>query len=181
MLNEVTIFSGDLDGNWSLANSWGISQSFDNSLFTYLGKPSIRVSANEDYGSLFFTVNQSSGRHFLRNKTPGISFYLNAGDASIQTGSLAVTILGSNDNPFWVKDDKSVIFTGKATAFSETKLYFLNVNRTIPSNTWVQVFVGLDKLVYDPMYKYIVGMYIKTDKGFRNTFYVANVSLYEGN
>lgn len=181
MLNEVPIFTGDLDANWSMDNSWGITRSFDSSLFSYQGKKSIKVVPTEDYGSLFFTVSPSASKQFLRNKTPGIGFYLNAGEASIETGQLAVSVLGSNQNPYWVKDDKSVTFSGKATAFSETKLYFLNVNRTIPSNTWIQVFVGLDKLVYDPMYKYIVGMYIKTDKGFRNTFYIADVALYEGN
>ncbi|MCX6054726.1 MAG: hypothetical protein NTZ74_07420 [Chloroflexi bacterium] len=176
---QTPIFSDSLDPNWSMDQSWGIKRSLDNSAFTYLGNNSIRVQATEDFGSLFFTIQKNTSRSYLRAKLAGISLWVNPGDNTIRPDQLAVSVIGSNDNNYWVQGDTSVIFIGKNQFFSETKLYYLNVNRSLPANSWTQIIVWLDKLVYDPEYKYLSGFYIKTDKGFQSPFYVADVALYE--
>ena len=61
--------------------------------------------------------------------------------------------------------------------FSETRLYFLGINRDIPPETWVNVEVWLDDLQYDPIYEYVTGFYIKNDEGFGQTFYVDAVRI----
>ena len=77
--------------------------------------------------------------------------------------------------------DRSVAATPESSdadsSFSETRLYFLDIKHTIPPDTWVEVVVWLDQLIYDPPYKYVTGVYIKNDQGFFNTFYVDHVSL----
>jgi hypothetical protein len=73
-----------------------------------------------------------------------------------------VTVLGSNSYTYWVEDDISVKSIYEPV-FSETRLYYLGVNRTIPPNTWVKVELWLDERIYDPDYRYVTGFYIKNE------------------
>ena len=179
-LNLVPVFSGDLDPSWTLDNSWGVKLGIEDAAsFAYQGKKSVRLAATEDYGSIFFTVKKDAARQFPRKKITGVSFWVNPGDNPIRPDQLAVSVVGSNENPYWLKGDTTVTSIGKGQPFSETRLYFLNVNRSLPANTWTEILVWLDKLIYDPDYLYVTGLYVKTDKDFRSTFYVAEVNLFE--
>jgi hypothetical protein len=62
-------------------------------------------------------------------------------------------------------------------AFSETRLYYLDINRTIPPDTWVLIEMWLDELAYEPDYEYVTGFYIKNNEGFAQTYYVDDVQL----
>ena len=136
----------------------------------------IAVSPQADYGTIFFTVRPESGISYKRQSVLGVSFWLNSGSAGIATDDLAVAVLGSNTLPYWTPDDQSV-FPDRKGSFSETRLYFLKVNRTIPPNTWLNMVVWLNDLQYDPIYEYVTGFYIKNDAGFRSTYYLDQVAL----
>lgn len=136
----------------------------------------IAVSPQADYGTIFFTVRPESGASYKRQSVVGISFWLNSGSAGIATDDLAIAVLGSNTLPYWTPDDQSV-FPEQKGSFSETRLYFLKINRTIPPNTWLNIVVWLNDLQYDPIYEYVTGFYIKNDAGFRSTYYLDQVAL----
>jgi hypothetical protein len=106
----------------------------------------------------------------------GISFWLNSGADTLNTDALVVTVLGSNDYGYYLPNDKSVVTDAK-NFFSETRLYYLGINRSIPPNTWVPIVLWLDSLPYDPPYKNVTGIYLKNDASFRQTFYVDQVEL----
>jgi hypothetical protein len=102
---------------------------------------------------------------------------LSSGADYISNTDLAVTVLGSNEYPYWVDGDNSVQ-NEISPVFSETRLSFLDVNRSIPPDTWVQVDVPIHKLIYDPDYTYVVGFYIKNDEGFISEFFIDDIELF---
>ena len=64
-----------------------------------------------------------------------------------------------------------------AASTTSRRLFYnhLGLNDAVPAHTWVQVSFYLNKLIYDPIYKYFTGFYIKNDAGFRGTVYIDDV------
>lgn len=182
----VVIYDDQLDPHWSVEQSGESTidlaaqavnfQSLDVEQTLSSGAATIAVSPQADYGTLFFTVRPESGASYQRPHVLGVSFWLNSGDNGIAPADLAVAVVGSNTLPYWTPDDKSV-FPDDQGNFSETRLYFLKIDRAIPPHTWLNIVVWLNERQYDPFYKYVTGFYIKNDAGFRNTYYLDQVSL----
>jgi len=183
---ELVIYGDELNNNWSIEQSQDTGVNlWDNTLWFQRFEPTqertsgastIAVSPQADCGTLFFTVRPESTEIYEREKVLGVSFWLNSGSNGIASDALAVAMAGSNDLPYWSPTDRSV-FGEEAGKFSETRLYFLEINRMIPANTWINLVVWLDDLEFDPPYRYVTGFYIKNDIGFRNTYYVDQVAL----
>jgi len=183
---EMVIYSDELNRNWSIEQStdtqinlWDNTrwfQRFEPTQERTSGATTIAVAPQADFGMLFFTVQPESTEVYEREQVLGVSFWLNSGSNGIATDELAVAMAGSNELPYWSATDRSV-FLDDAGAFSETRLYFLKINRTIPANTWVNIVVWLDDLEFDPPYRYVTGFYIKNDIGFRSTYYIDQVAL----
>ncbi|HEU4325426.1 MAG TPA: hypothetical protein VFS21_19940 [Roseiflexaceae bacterium] len=179
-LAELPIYTDTLSGSWSLEQTAGMTYTLTARRDAGDGRAAIAARPNRDFGLLFFTVRQRPGVAFPRSQVLGVSFLLSS-DQPIGTGDLAVTVLGSNDQPFWRAGDDSARVQGRDTSaaplFSETRLYDLEISREIPAGEWVEVVVWLDRLLYDPDYRYVTGLYIKNDAGFRQTFYVDRLAL----
>ena len=185
-LRNVMIYDDELDANWTVeqstdvrANLWDTTHWFQKlhpQLDLNSGSTAIAVSPQADYGSLFFTVRPESTTAYKRADLLGVSFWLNSGSTTLGTDDLAIAVIGSNQQPIWSAVDNSV-FADQSGAFSETRLYFLQINRAIPANTWVNIIVWLNELEYDPVYQYVTGFYIKNDMGFRDTYYIDRVTL----
>ena len=183
---EIPIYDDELDSHWTIEHSvttqtnlWDTSHWFQTMAPQQdinSGATAIAVSPQADFGTLFFTVRADSTVGYKREDVLGVSFWLNSGSSGLETDDLSVAILGSNQSPYWMADDRSV-FPDPAHSFSETRLYFLEINRTIPPHTWINVVVWLNKLQYDPAYRYVTGFYLKNDAGFRNTYYLDQIAL----
>jgi hypothetical protein len=149
--------------------------------FVNQGRFSLKAQPQFTLGILYFTLDKTTKRFFPRSKVQALQFYLSGGNYSIANDSMTVSVIGSNAHPYWVKNDTSVTIDGRVTntqpVFSETRLYFLDINQTIPPKTYVKVTLWLDERIYDPNYTYVTGFYIKTDKISTPTFYIDNVSL----
>ncbi len=200
---EQLIYDDALNPNWTLDNSFlvdydpldtkhwfeSLSESSADGKATGPGKNAalstgavaIKVTPTDDFGALFFTVQPETTTDYSLNSVLGISFWLNSGPQLLDTADLAVAVLGSNELTYWQSGDDSVLGAlsnaQDAETFSETRLYFLDINRSIPPDTWTRVFVWLDELEFQPDYEHVTGFYIKTDGNFRGTFYVDQVSL----
>lgn len=182
----VVIYDDQLNASWSVEQSTKSTidlaaqalnfQSLDAQQTLSSGAATIAVSPQADYGTLFFTVRPESGASYARQNVVGVSFWLNSGSAGIGPADLAIAVVGSNTRPYWTPDDHSV-FPDNKGKFSETRLYFLKINRTIPPHTWLNLIVWLNELQYDPIYQYVTGFYLKSDAGFRSTYYLDQVSL----
>ncbi len=183
---EIVIYDDELNPDWTIehstdvrANLWDTAHWFQKlhpQLDLNSGSTAIAVSPQADYGALYFTVHPDSATAYKRTDLLGISFWLNSGSTTLGTDDLAISVIGSNQQPTWSADDTSV-FADQPGAFSETRLYFLQINRTIPPDTWVNIIVWLNDLDYDPIYQYVTGFYIKNDVGFRNTYYIDRVTF----
>lgn len=182
---EVYIFADQLDPNWNLTQSYDMAYDLQDSSHWFdlldpaqdidSGALSIAVTPQKDFGSLYFTVGPDALESYQNGKVVGISFWLNGGNEFLDTEALAISVVGSNSSPTWSENDNPIQEDGEAL-YSETRLYFLDLNRSIPPNTWVQVVVMFQKLVYDPEFEYLTGFYIKNDEGYRNTFFIDNVA-----
>lgn len=171
------VYTDELAAGWSVTESWGVRLDLEDTTHAHGGEHAIAITPEEDYGSLFFTVVPGSPRVYPYDRTLGVRFWLNAGDEALYQDQLAVTVLGSNAYTYWEKDDKSVEITKGGSFFSETRLYYLGLNRALPAETWIEIVVWLDDLPFDPDYTYVTGLYVKSEAGLRNTFYVDDVAL----
>lgn len=175
-LFSYPVFEDTLNNNWEIQETIGATVDTSGSTRVLNGRHSIAFTPDEDFTTLFFTVKPDSTMIYPAEKVLALSFWLNGGDDYIQLEQLALSVIGSNDYTYWNPDDDSVEFPG-GESFSETRLYFLGLNRSIPPNTWTEIYLQLDSLIYDPEYNYVVGFYLKNDFGFRNTVYIDNVTL----
>lgn len=171
------IYTDTLAAGWSVAESWGVQLDLTNTTFVQSGDRAIAVTPAEDYGSLFFAVTPGSPHAYPYERTLGARFWLNAGAEPLHLDQLAVTVLGSNAYPHWEEDDDSVEIEEGETFFSETRLYYLELNRVIPAETWTEIVIWLDDLPFDPDYTYVTGLCVKSEAGLRQTFYVDDVGL----
>jgi len=172
----TTVFTDQLNPNWSLVTAPGMQVDQANSTHIHSGSVSLAMTPQTDFSKLSFLVNQNTNVAYPRDQVMGVSFWLNSGNEPVNLSDLAVTVLGSNAYPYWMANDNSVP-TDNKIFFQETRLYNLGLNRAIPPETWIQVTVYLDKLIYDPDYKYVTGFYIKNDAGFLRTVYIDDVNL----
>jgi hypothetical protein len=176
ILPTITIYDDTLNGNWSLVASSGVRYAIQNKTAAHNGKYAIAVTPTRDFGKLAFTVKFGSDEIYLRDETLGVKFWLYSGEATVGPGDLAVSVIGSNEIPYWKWNDTSVT-NDHEPIFSETRLYDLEFNDAIPPKTWVQVEVWLDELQFDPIYKYVTGINILNGEGFRDTIYIDQVEL----
>ena len=173
---DVSIYADDLDANWQIFEPSGMEYDLQATEQVYSGQYAIEAVPKGDFSTLLFAVRPDAQESYPRNQVLAVSFQLYSGEDFIKTDALAVTILGSNSFPYYVKNDNSVL-NNYDPVFSETRLYYLGINRDIPPDTWVEVTVWLDDLLYDPIYRYVTGFYIKNDADFRQPFRVDDVRL----
>jgi hypothetical protein len=178
-LRPIVVYDDALSPGWSLEHSSEMRYDEQSAAFVAEDRYAIQAVAEATFSSLFFTVNQGARESFPREEILGLRFRLSGGRGEIPNDGLAVAVVGSNRQPYWVANDTSVQLEGRVTEelplFPETRLYYLNINNTIPPGEWVEVYLWLDDLVYDPEYTYITGFYLKTDGLAR--FYVDQVEL----
>jgi hypothetical protein len=180
-LEVVSVFNDTLSSDWSLKNSFQTTIDLKSTEYTAQGRYSIKAQPKLTTGVLYFTLNKTAKEQLRRDRVQAVRFYLSGGDEALNNKDLVVTVVGSNAQPYWVADDQSVQIEGRVTdgqpVFSETRLAFLKINTAIPPKTFVEVTVWLDELIYDPLYTYVTGFYLKTDKQSAPNFYVDQVSL----
>ena len=180
VLVEHPIYSTALDKNWTLEHSSGVTYTLGESYYIQDGTVAAAIKPIKDKGIAFFTVRPTATNIYPRDRVLGFRFWLSGGPKPIYKDALAVAVIGSNKYPYWVANDNSVKINATVTPdsplFSETRLYYLGINRTIPPNTWVQIEVWLDDLLYDPAYRYVTGMYIKNDASLQ-TYYINQLRL----
>lgn len=174
----VTIYDETLNSAWTLNNSQDHDYSIFNTDFPHNGRNNMSITPLAEYGEIGFTVRPESSRNYPRANVLGVRFWLNSGAEFMENDDLLVSISGSDTLPYYDPDDDSVEpIVNDGPTFSETRLYFLNVNGDIPAGTWIRVDVWLDDLQYDPIYEYITGIWIINDEDFFQTYYIDEVQL----
>jgi hypothetical protein len=180
-VDTIALYDDALSANWSVEQSDKMRYDLASKAYVHSGTAAIAVTPTGNFGRFFLTVRKGARTTYARDHILGISFWLNSGANTISTSDLAITVVGSNQYAYWVADDRSVKIDTPVTAdsplFSETRLYFLHINRAIPPDSWVEVVVWLDDLIYDPIYTNITGLYIKNDAEFLHPFYIDDVRL----
>lgn len=177
-LLDINIYTDDLNPDWVIQEGHGMDIDAHHTAIVHGGRTAIAATPTQGYGLLFFAIGANTNRYYLRDEVVEISFWLNGGDSAIALDDLLVTILGSNRYPYWVDGDNSVVNTNdNLPLFSGTRLYFLDFNRPIPPQTWVNVRVRMEDRIYDPDYQYVTGFYIKNDEDFFETVYIDDVQI----
>lgn len=178
-LDVAPVYLDGLSTDWTLTKSTLMDYLTRSTSYVAQGKYAIEAKANGNYATLFFTVLPDAKRAFPRDEVVGLRFKLTGGKQAIGEEEIAVAVVGSNSQPYWKANDTSVKLEGRVTEdqplFSETRLYFLGINRAIEPGEWADVTVWLDDLQYDPDYKYVTGFYLKTDGA--DGFFIDDVTL----
>lgn len=172
---SITLYDEALHPDWEVVQS-SMRYDLQSQLAAYKGVYSLSAQPTTDLRQLFFTVKETAQRPYLRRNIIGITFWLYSGDDYLSKNDLTMTILGSNQYPYWRPDDQSVtnLYT---PIFSETRLEFLGVTNSIPPNTWIYITNWIDDRVFDPKYEYVVGFYLKNETGFLRTVLIDDVNI----
>ena len=173
---SVVVYDEKLNKSWSLEESTGVYYDTLDKASTHNGLYAISYTPTTNFGKLFFSVRQDAEEKYHQKDILGVRFWIYSGEGIIATDDLAVSIIGSNKYPYYVENDNSVQ-NRYEPIFSETRLYYLDFNRDIPPQTWVEVEVWLDRLNFDPVYKYITGIKIINDSDFRQKVYIDDMEL----
>jgi len=172
----MDIYADTFNPNWRLYRANNVDVNIRSRLIAHEGRSSIAVTPGKAFDQISFIVSPDSTNIYPRERVLGFRFWINPGDSNLIPSDLAVSVLGSNANPYYVEGDTSVTNIYDPV-FSETRLYFLGFNQAVPPYTWAEIIIWLDDLVYDPYYAYVVGFYLKNDEGYLQTFYIDDVRL----
>ncbi len=181
---ELTVvFDEALNLNWGLEASSGMTFTETDTLAN-TGAVSLSVTGQEDE-HLTFKVLSTSPDRYLHEQTISLNFWLNTGETELDVDQLLVEILGSTNVFYWVRNDTSA--TVNLDTFSGKRMYGLGLNRLLETNTWVQIEILLDELVFDPtfddtlvddpFYDYVTGFALHFVEGFSGTIYLDDIEL----
>lgn len=175
-VRSVTIYSNALDSDWEIIQNTEVQVQQVGRPNTYEGRAALQVTPLQDFGQLIFVLKPDARNTYLRSKVLALSFWISGGPNQIETSDLGNTIWGSNDYPYWVAGDHSA-WDSSESPFSDTRLYYLGINRAIPPHAWVEAINWLDERQYDPNYEYLTGFSIKNDEGFAVSYYIDEISI----
>lgn len=179
-LRAVSVYSDTLATGWRLINSDDVRVDPRSAAAAQTGKHSIAVTTRRSFGDVLFAVQRNAPTVYSRDEIVGFRFQLYSGEDAIGYGELIVSVLGSNDVPYYVQGDESVAYTGRVVeetpTFPETRLYFLDINDIIPPRTWIEIYYDIDAQG-SPDYKYITALRIRNDDVYRGTFYIDDVEI----
>lgn len=185
---EVVIFDERLSPGWTVDFSEQVAldredtthwfETLNRAAGTDAGAVSLLVTPQEGWGTVRFTLEADATVSYARERVQGVSFWLNSNNSYMSNDALVVTIVGSNERSYWTPNDTSALT--EVGYFPEIPLYDLAINDAIPPNTWVQVILSMDKLLFGPEYEYVTGIIVKT-KSFQNrAFHIDRVALLVG-
>jgi hypothetical protein len=173
---EISIYSNGLSSDWEIVQNTEVEVTQTGRPNTYEGRSALQVTPLQDFGQLIFRVKPGAKNIYLRSQVLALIFWINASPNYIDTDDIVVTVFGSNQNSYWVTDDRSA-WDGPDSPFSETRLYYLGLNNAVPPQAWGEVINWLDDRQFDPDYKYVTGFYIKNDESFASTYFIDEISL----
>ena len=177
VITTITIYGEALNENWTLENSFFFDYDPREDEVSYNGRYSLAFTPESGFGNLMFTVKPDSEEEYPRQNVVAVQFWLYSGDDYIATDDLTVTIIGSNEYSYWVEGDDSVEVDDSLPTFPQTRLYFLNIEEDIPPDTWIQVEVSLNELIYEPEYRFVTGIIIENEEDFLRTIYLDDLEL----
>ncbi len=179
----MVVFDESLNSNWGLETSRGMTYTETDTLAN-TGAVSLALTGRED-DHLTFKVLSNSPDRYLQEQTISLNFWLNTGETELGVDQLFVEILGSTNVFYWVRNDTSA--TVDLDTFSGKRMYSLDLNHILERNTWVQIEIMLNELVYDPnfddtpmddpFYDYVTGFSLHFAEGFSGTIYLDDVEL----
>lgn len=189
---SVIYFDG-MASDWEIQSTGVFTTGYTGAAAT--GSASIIFTPTMGARVLFFTVKKSAERAYLHDDVLGITFQMTSPDGNIGKDDVAMTVIGSNRNRYWIPNDDSVRTVGEpnlpgrlrddaiSNAYSdiypETSIQYLYVARAIPQGKWVPVNNYLPERVFAPDYKYVTGFYIKVDQYFEGRILIDDIRLIE--
>lgn len=179
----LTLFDEKLNANWMLS---GTALRDDGATtVSHSGDTSLALTG-EDGRYEIFQVRSSSQVRLSRSQVLGLSFWLYTGEQELNIDQLLVEIFGSDEVHYWVKGDDSALIGLKT--FTGRRLYGLGLNRALEPETWIQIEILLENLVYDPNFdekpvedfpfEYVTGFSILFAGGFSGTVYLDEVQIF---
>lgn len=185
------IYEDDLNPNWEIVTNADYALVHDRN--PYSGKSSIIFTPTLGARTFMFTVKESADREYRHDEIFGITFQVSSINNHIGLDDMAMTVIGSNEVPYWKFQDFSVENVGVpnenwvgredrisnwyATVYPETLIAFLEVERAIAPKTWTPVNNWLSARLLAPPYEYVTGFYIKTGTLFEGSVQIDDIRI----
>jgi hypothetical protein len=175
-IRYVMIYSDEFNPDWELAKTTDVNTNIGATTLFNEGTQSIAISPKIGLSRTSIVVREDALKKYPRDIILGFRFWINPANGYIKPSNLMINVIGSNAYSYYVEGDDSVKKSNDPE-FSETPLDLLGNDQVMSPETWVEVVVLLDDLVYVPDFEYIVGFYIKYAEGFIQTLYIDDIQL----
>ena len=185
------LYDDELHPNWEIVTNAEYEISHDRN--PYSGNASIIFTPTLGARTFMFTVKESADRAYRHDEIFGITFQVSSINNHIDLNEMAMTVVGSNEVPYWKMVDFSVEnvgipnenWVGKedrisnwyATIYPETLIAFLEVDRAIAPKIWTPVNNWLPARLLAPEYEYVTGFYLKTGTFFQGTVQIDDIRI----
>ncbi len=172
----LSIYSEDLKPNWGLIIGNDEEINLRAQAESYEGFLSIAVMLTKSFSRINFVVKENTKELYPLSQIIGIRLWINPEDYDLSPSNLGLTILGSNELPYYVRGNGAVSNSDNSV-MSETRLDSLGYNQSIPANTWTEVTVWLEDMNDEMDYENLVGFAFINDSGFLQIIYMDKVEL----
>ncbi|MGB1251181.1 MAG: hypothetical protein ACPG8W_11240 [Candidatus Promineifilaceae bacterium] len=185
------VYEDELSANWEIVTN--AQYEVIHGRNPYSGNASIIFTPTLGARTFMFTVKESADRTYRQDEIFGITFQVSSINNHIGIDDMAMTVIGSNEIPYWKLDDFSVENVGipnenwvgredrisnwYATIYPETLFAFLEVDRAIAPKTWTPVNNWLSARLLAPPYEYVTGFYVKTGNLFQGTVQIDDIRI----
>ena len=172
----ITLYSDSFNPNWMLYGAQDEEINPNANTQVHHGLFSIEVTPKKSTSDLYFLLREGTRDLFPRPQIYGFRFKLNPGETPLDLSQLVVGILGGSKESE-ILDPEELAITTELPIIPATNLSIPGSNPIIPPNTWSDVIVWFDDSIPDPVYDYILGLYIRKEQTFLQTFFLDDVQL----
>lgn len=171
-LKTILIYDNKFEPGWGLETEDVFVETSED--ITFDGSQALKVSPRLAFSKLFIVTTGDNRQPVFREDIIAVSFYLRSAEP-IAFDDMTITAQGSNDNIYWIENDRSA-FTTSDVYFADTQLSFLGLG-TIPADTWARVEFLPQEQQFDPVYRNFTGFFLSNASTFLESYYIDRIEI----
>lgn len=171
-LKTILIYDDRFAPGWGLVGEDLLSEETEE--VTFDGNQALKITPRLAFSQFYIVSTNDNREPVFRDDIIAVSFYLRSAEA-IAFDDMTITAQGSNDNIYWIEDDRSAITTSGAR-FEDTQLAFTGLG-TIPPDTWARIEFLPQEQQFDPVYRNFTGFYLSNASTFLAPYYIDRIEI----
>lgn len=171
-LKTILIYDDQFVPGWGLVGEDLLSEPSEDVAFD--GTRALKITPRLAFSQFFIVATSDNREPVFRDDIIAVSFYLRSTEP-IAFDDMTITAQGSNENIYWIEDDRSAITTSGAR-FEDTQLAFTGLG-TIPADTWARIEFLPQEQQFDPVYRNFTGFYLSNASTFLAPYYIDRIEI----